>query len=214
AKTYRAPLPDDKTLREIEQFLRATVWLSPAKKNFYFSYDALLTRNKQLPLFLKNMPKSVWSDIFIRLVEKLSLNHWSWQLSTLMQTIDKVLPSFVTRSSITAKATSWLAHQPAERRNAWKVFTTQARKISDRRAEEIIGAYLCRLTTCIYQNHYQALLSLQLMQAPVVFIWHLETFLLSSSYYELRKQQDGLCQVAIPQSIVSMKSVLGGGQTK
>ena len=207
AKTYRAPLPEDKNLREVEQFLRATVWLTPTKKNFYFSYDALLTRNKQLPLFLKNVPKSVWSDIFVRLVEKLSLNHWSWQLSTLMNTIDKVLPRFVTRSTITARATSWLAHQPAERRNAWSVFTTQARKISDSRAEEIIGAYLCRLATCIYQNHYQALLSLQLMQAPVVFIWHLETFLLSESYYELRKQQEGLYQVAIPHSIIKMQSI-------
>ena len=207
AKTYRAPLPKDSNLREVEQFLRATVWLTPTKKNFYFSYDALLTRNKQLPLFLKNVPKSVWSDIFVRLVEKLSLNHWSWQLSTLMNTIDKVLPRFVTRSAITAKATSWLANQPAERRNAWSVFTTQARKISDRRAEEIIGVYLCRLATCIYQNHYQALLSLQLMQAPVVFIWHLETFLLSASYYELRKQQDSLYQVAIPHSIIKMQSI-------
>ena len=209
AKIYRRPLPKDPQQRKIEVYLRSLAWLTPTKKTYYFSYDGLLSRNQQLPLFVKNVPHSVWSILFLQLAEKLSLNHWSWQLSTLMKNIDKVLPRFVTRSAITARAVSWLTYQPAERRNAWHVFVSQARKISDNRAEELLGSFLCRLATCIYQNHYQALLSLQLMQTPLTFIWNLEKFILCAEYHQLRKEQDCLHRVTIPHSIINMSNITG-----
>ena len=209
ARRYRRPARrDDKQRQQIETFLDAIPQLAPSAHSYYFSSDGMLARNQQLPLFIRNMPDTVWSMLFARLAERLSLNLWSWQLSVLMGLIDKVLPRFITRSKITTRGLRWLRDLRPQQRLAWNMFVATAACISDPRAEELFGTYLCRLTTCMYQNHYQALLSLQLMSAPLSYIWGLEKFILAEQYFHLRQQLGCLHRVNAPQSVVKMSSIL------
>lgn len=194
--------------KRIEKFLNSVDQLAPAQKNYYFSYDGMLSRIQQIPIFIRNVPDSVWGLLFVRLVERLSLNLWSWQLTTLVGLIDKVIPRFLTRNSFTVKAMAWLGTLTPEQRDAWNIFTTIARKMPDPQAKELLGSFICRLTTCMYQNHYQALLSLQLMQVPLPFIWNLEKFILSAEYLQLRKQLGNTHSVVAPRSATTMRSIL------
>ena len=209
ARSYRRPIRRaDNPQQRIEVFLNSITQLAPSARCYYFSSDGLLARNQQIPLFIRNMPDSVWSLLFARLAERLSLNLWSWQLSTLMSLVEKVLPRFITRSKITSKGLRWLRNLNPQQRHAWNTFVASAALISDRRAEELFGAFLCRLTTCIYQNNYQALLSLQLMQVPVSYIWNLEKFIVALQYWQLRRQLGCLHRVNMPQSVAKMGSIL------
>ena len=174
--------------QQIDQHLDDIPWLNNARKIYYFSYDGLLARNQQMPLFIKKIPDTVWGLLLTRIVERLSLNLWSWQLSLLVKMIDKAIPKFITRSRLTVRAYGWLNSLSPEQRHAWNTFMSIARRISDNRAETLFGALVCRLATCIYQNHYQALLSLQLMGAPLPFVWELEKFILADQYSDLRQQ--------------------------
>ncbi len=209
ARRYRrATLRDDKPRQQIDTFLNAIPQLAASARGYYFSSDGMLARNQQLPLFIKNMPDTVWSMLFARLAERLSLNLWSWQLSVLMGLVEKVLPRFITRSKITTRGLRWLRDLKPQQRHAWNTFVSTAARISDPRAEELLGTYLCRLTTCMYQNHYQALLSLQLMSAPLSYMWGLEKFILAEQYFNLRRQLGCLHRVKPPQSVVKMSSIL------
>lgn len=207
ARSYRRTR-DDPQHRNIENFLNTIAPLAIGERSYYFSSDGILARNQQLPLFIRNMPDTVWSTLFARLAERLSLNLWSWQLSVLLTLVEKVLPRFITRSKITSRGLTWLRNLNPQQRHAWNTFVATASRISNTRGEELLGAFLCRLTTCMYQNNYQALLSLQLMQAPVSYIWNLEKFVVSTQYFQLRKQLGCLHRVNAPQSVVKMSSIL------
>ncbi len=209
ARRYRRPTGrNDEPRQQIETFLNAIPQLAPSAHSYYFSSDGMLARNQQIPLFIRNMPDTVWSTLFARLAERLSLNLWSWRLSVLMGLVEKVLPRFITRSKITTRGLRWLRNLNPQQRHAWNTFVATAVRISDPRAEELLGTFLCRLTTCMYQNHYQALLSLQLMSAPLSYIWGLEKFILAEQYFLLRKQLGCLHRVNAPQSVVKMSSIL------
>ena len=188
--------------QQIDRHLDDIPWLNNARKIYYFSYDGLLARNHQLPLFIKKIPDTVWGLLLARIVERLSLNLWSWQLSLLVKMIDKAIPKFITRSRLTLKAYGWLNSLSPAQRHAWNSFMSLARRIDDSRAETLFGALVCRLATCIYQNHYQALLSLQLMEAPLPFVWELEKFILADRYSDLRQQLATAHRVAVAPAIV------------
>lgn len=209
ARRYRRPKGRGNDPRQqINTFLNAIPQLAPSAHSYYFSSDGMLARNQQIPLFIRNMPDTVWSMLFAHLAERLSLNLWSWQLSVLMSLVEKVLPRFITRSKITTRGLRWLRHLNPQQRHAWNTFVATAVRISDPRAEELLGTYLCRLTTCIYQNHYQALLSLQLMSAPLPYVWGLEKFMVSEQYFHLRKQLGCVHRINAPQSVVKMSNIL------
>ena len=209
ARKYRRPaVRDDKQRQQIETFLNAIPQLAPSARRYYFSSDGMLARNQQIPLFIRNMPNTVWSVLFARLAERLSLNLWSWQLSVLIGLVEKVLPRFITRSKITTRGLRWLRNLNPQQRHAWNTFMATAVRISDPRAEELLGTYLCRLTTCMYQNHYQALLSLQLMSAPLSYMWGLEKFMLAEQYFHLRQQLGCVHRVNAPQSVAKISSIL------
>ena len=209
ARSYRRKVTRaDEPRQQIDKFLNDIPALAASARRYYFSSDGMLARNQQLPLFIKHMPDSVWSMLFASLAERLSLNLWSWQLSVLMTLVAKVLPRFITRSKITTRSLRWLRNLNHQQRHAWHTFVATAARIPDPRAEELLGAFLCRLTTCIYQNHYQALLSLQLMHAPLSYMWNLEKFILADQYFDLRQQLKCVHRVKAPQSVVTMGSIL------
>ena len=209
ARSYRRPkVRDDAPQQKITTFLNTIPQLAPSARRYYFSSDGMLARNQQVPLFIRDMPNTVWSTLFAHLSERLSLNLWSWQLSVLMSLVHKVLPRFITRSKITTRGLRWLRNLNPQQRQAWSTFVATASRISDPRADELLGIFLCRLTTCMYQNHYQALLSLQLMQAPLSYIWGLEKFIVAAQYSQLRQQLGSLHRVNPPPSVVEMSSVL------
>lgn len=197
----RRPRQQDDQRAQIDRHLDDIPWLNSSRKIYYFSYDSLLARNQQMPSFIRKIPDTVWGLLLTRIVERLSLNLWSWQLSLLIKMIDKAIPKFVTRSRLTLKAYSWLNSLSPEHRHAWNTFVSLARKISDNRAETLFGALACRLATCTYQNHYQALLSLQLMGAPLPFVWELEKFILADQYSDLRQQLATAHRVAVAPAV-------------
>ena len=209
ARSYRRQVTrDDEPRQQIDKFLNDIPQLAASARRYYFSSDGMLARNQQLPLFIRNMPDTVWSILFANLAERLSLNLWSWQLSGLMTLVDKVLPRFITRSKITTRGMRWLRNLNHQQRHAWQTFVATAARISDPRADELLGAFLCRLTTCMYQNHYQALLSLQLMHVPLSYMWSLENFILTDQYFSVRQQLGCVHRVKAPQSVVAMSSIL------
>ncbi len=209
ARSYRRKLTrDDRPRQQIERFLNNIPQLAASARRYYFSSDGMLARNQQLPLFIRNMPDTVWSLLLANLAERLSLNLWSWQLSLLMALVDKVLPRFITRSKITARGLRWLRNLSPQQQQAWHTLVATAVRLSDPRAEELLGGFLCRLAACMYQNHYQALLSLQLMHAPLSYIWSLEKFILAAQYSDLRQQLGCRHRVKAPQSVVTMASIL------
>ena len=200
-KVYRRRRNRQQNDQQIERHLDEIPWLNSGQKIYYFSYDGLLARNQQMPLFIKKIPDTVWGLLLTRIVERLSLNLWSWQLSLLVKMIDKAIPKFITRSRLTLKAYGWLNSLSPEHRHAWNTFMSLARRIDDNRAETLFGALVCRLATCIYQNHYQALLSLQLMGAPLPFVWELEKFILADQYSDLRQQLATAHRVAVAPAV-------------
>ena len=201
-KVYRRRRNRQHNDQQIERHLDEIPWLNSGQKIYYFSYDGLLARNQQMPLFIKKIPDTVWGLLLTRIVERLSFNLWSWQLSLLVKMIDKAIPKFITRSRLTLKAYGWLNSLSPEHRHAWNTFMSLARRIDDNRAETLFGALVCRLATCVYQNHYQALLSLQLMGAPLPFIWELEKFILADQYSTLRQQLATAHRVAVAPAVV------------
>ena len=186
-------------------------WLAKPKKVFYYSFEGDLPTGVRLPVFMQVLPKNIWSLIVIGLVERLGIYSWGFSFKRLGSLLDEVAPKPIGGKTdyFSNRVGRWLRQLTPEQRNAWYDFPSHVRQISESRAADIQAGLVFRMATILNQNHYSALSSLRTMRVPIRVIWHLENWLLSSAYSDIRKYMGGDGRIIIPETLQKMPSLLG-----
>jgi hypothetical protein len=201
---------EDSIESKVDTALARLDWLGAPRKRYRFSFEAA-PLGSMMPQFIQVLPSNAWSVVVARFGERLGVNAWGWKLSRLNQQIEGLIPRIASRQDLkrrSGKVADWLKALSPEQRAAWQDLALLSRSLEDDRGAFALAAFVCRLATLIYQNHYMALQSLQTMRAPVEVIWDLERFLLSEAYTEMRKKLGTANRVPVPNALQRLSSIV------
>lgn len=168
-----------------------------------------LSEHLYIPAFCdtKTLPDNPWSHLIAQIAFRMSPGLWRWRTEELIRMLNDLQP--VRRDTwkpvMSAKEGSvekWMRTLDHEQRNAWHDLSQMSCRVSNEDGFFALAVFMCRLATVIYPDHYGALQSLQVMQAPTFMIWELEKWMLSPAYSSIRKSAKTVYPVDIPPSLM------------
>ena len=161
----------------------------------------------EIPMFSDIILDNTWCKILQEISHRMGISAWKWQVSVLTQLINTLSPSSKTSwqpfQSENAPIAKWLKILSSEQRSSWYDLSQIINKLDDEQGFRILSCFMTRLSTLIYQNHFQALYSLKKMRAPIYLIWDLENWILSSKYNEMRRDYQWENTFKVPHSLYS-----------
>lgn len=162
-----------------------------------------------IPPFIHSADDSVWSQLLLRLANRLGINNWGWELSRLVEAIEPLVVKQATGAGVAdAKVQKWIRKLNGESRLAWCDLAASAKFLSDGEAALVLGRFVIRLATAIYPHNYEALKSLHKMRVPIHHIWSLESWILSEANTEIRKRKRINSRIPIPIGLRNGNSIL------
>jgi hypothetical protein len=194
--------------KNLDRYFENLKWGGYTKKIVRFDYE--INESWLMPRTIQVIPSNQWSSVFFRVAECLGLRGWKWQVSYLRSQIDDLIPRVATRSDLSAysvKVAKWLRALTPNERTAWNDLQGLVKAVSDDEIEFELSRFVSMLTTTIYQNHYQALHSLQIMRAPAVILWAMENWIVSSKYSKLRLDLGTNARVPVPSTLQRLPSI-------
>jgi len=191
---------------DLDKALDKISWMPQRERGYVFSYELESAPGSHLPAFMHVLPQNTWSQLVLGICDRMGMHVWSWKISMLQ----KVISDLVQRGSPatglqrqSSKVARWMRDLTPEQRSSWQEIAGLTRVLDDVEAQIGIAKFVCRMATVICQSHYEALLSLQQMRAPVAVSWDLEGWILSNEYTKIRQQMGTVSRVPVPVSIQS-----------
>lgn len=192
--------------------------IEQAMKNTYFNFQfrkrslisKILEPNKtekvSIPHFCYTTVFNNWSLTFLSILDLLGAHLWHWDLSQLILFIKKRQTDFLETKNPQKnhKNNRKKLSLSANYRSACLKLKKLDKEHPNFEIKETFICFAARLATMIYPNHYQALISLQKMQLPVVIIWDFERWLLSHTFSDFRQKKQLSSKVIIPEANFSL----------
>jgi hypothetical protein len=205
------PAPAGSIELTIDNRLNQIPWMPPLKKIYFLGPKPENFPSLRIPPFAKRVPNNDWSLILLRLIDRLGIGVWNWRISEVVTALNSQLAFKLARTDhkrFSIKSSGFLRNTTLTQRAGLADFRLVGRDISDEDAALCLAKFLCRLTTSMYQNHIQALHSLQNMRAPLPILRDLETWTISPAYGQLRKSVGTVSCVPVPNVIDARTSPL------
>ena len=194
---------------EVEKQLARYKWLPGSRRNF-FSLRTFASRYPlTTPKFMRVLPQSTWSLVFMNLGGRLGVQSWDWDVEKLRQTLGAYLPRIIggKRAPPRRRVGRWLRSLSPEERRAWYDLPAAIDNLTGVEGGDAIVLYVARLALLLNQNHYSSLEALRAMRAPIGIIWRMEGFMLSPAYSELRCHLNGATPVRVPASLKALGKI-------
>lgn len=192
----------------LDQFLNKLGWLAQPKTQELLISSVV---HPEVQCFTRVMPSNDWSQLLALVIERLGVQTWGWNLADLASEIDHCISRYSSRLAHKkgdSKVEKWIRKLSPEQRSAFYSLRNLARELDPERVRTILTQLICRLTTVMYQDHYQALKSLQVMRVPLAVIWKFETWLLSNEYTNARRSLATNIALPVTTSLRSLKSIV------
>ena len=216
----KVPYPSHDSIEATtDQFLNKLDWIGAKKRLRLVQQGQSVTSRR--PFFAQVLPANQWSILLAALTDRLGVNAWQGRLAYLDEKVTDLIPRLASRQDLrrhSSRIARWLRDLTPVQRSAWQDLSRIARS-SDLRNDLQLGAsttggsttlqselamFLCRLTTAIYQNHFMAIKSLQVMRVPVTQVRDLEGWILSEAYTEVRKELKSVVRMPVPSRLVKL----------
>jgi hypothetical protein len=189
---------------ELDKALDKIPWMPARERGYVFSYELDSAPGSHLPAFIHVLPQNVWSQLVLRICDRMGMHVWSWKISMLQKVITELVQRGSPVSGLqrqTSKVARWMRDLTPEQRSSWQEIAGLARVMDDAEAQIGIAKFVCRMATVICQSHFEALTSLQQMRAPVAVTWDLESWILSNEYTKIRQAMGTISRVPVPASL-------------
>lgn len=186
---------------QVDEKLNQIPWMPLQKKLYFHPGDVENPEALRVPAFAKRVPHNEWCTTLLKLIDRLGISSWNWRMSRLGSLLNSQIAfnisradhrNFSLRSSRSTRSTT------ATQRAGLADLRFIAKALADEAAGLCLAKFVCRLSTAMYQNHFQALDSLQNMRVPLAVLRDLENWILSDSYSEVRKACGTASVVAVP----------------
>ena len=166
----------------------------------------------EIPMFVEVVLDNSWCRIMARISHRMGVSSWNWQVSNLIQSIRSLKQNNTSTwqpfHREDCPIQKWLKNLDADQRTSWHDLSHTIDKLDDEQGFRVLSCFIVRLTTLIYQNHYQALDSLKKMRAPIFLVWDLESWILSPEYSKMRSQYNWEHVFNVPHSL-TLNPILG-----
>lgn len=162
----------------------------------------------EVPPFCQALPPQAWSQLVALLGDGLGLGAMRWSPSVLLRQLAPLLPQLASRErsgQVPRSVRRWMASLDSEGQHGFSHLVAGLRRMDAEDGHLWLSAFVCRMATTMLQSHFEALVGLQHMGAPIWLIWNLEKWILSEGYTRLRMAAGSASRVPVPRAIWNLE---------